>query len=93
MKRLLFYYHHVLGMGHLVRSMEIVRSLKDFDVCFLNGGEMGSGIMPAHNVRFVSLPALNSDWTSDKSTLPRDSALAKSKLMECARPLSSSETW
>jgi predicted glycosyltransferase len=61
MKRVLFYCQHVLGMGHLVRSMQIVGGLKDFDVCFLNGGEMAGGIIPPSNVRFVNLPALSSD--------------------------------
>jgi predicted glycosyltransferase len=61
MKRVLFYCQHVLGMGHLVRSIEIVRGLYDFEVCFLNGGEVLSGIDVPSNVRLVNLPVLNSD--------------------------------
>ena len=37
MKKVMFYCQHTLGIGHLVRSMEIVRSLvKDFQVCFID---------------------------------------------------------
>lgn len=61
MKRVLFYCQHVLGMGHLVRSMELVRGMKEFDVCFLNGGEMAGGIAPPSNVRLVHLPVLKCD--------------------------------
>jgi predicted glycosyltransferase len=60
-KRVLFYCQHVLGMGHLVRSIEFVRGLNDFDVCFLNGGELVSGINVPANVRLVNLPVLKSD--------------------------------
>ena len=44
MKKLMFYCQHILGMGHLIRSMEIVRGLTDdFEVCFINGGEIVQG--------------------------------------------------
>lgn len=40
MKKLMFYCQHILGMGHLIRSMEIVRGLvEDFEICFINGGK------------------------------------------------------
>lgn len=40
-KRVMFYCQHVLGMGHLVRSAEIVRALaRDFSVLFVTGGEI-----------------------------------------------------
>ena len=45
MKRALFYCQHVLGMGHLVRSLELVRSLCGFHVTLLNGGESVEGLM------------------------------------------------
>ena len=61
MKRVLFYCQHVLGMGHLMRSIEIVRGLVDFEVCFLNGGEIVKGIDLPGNGRLVNLPVLNSD--------------------------------
>jgi predicted glycosyltransferase len=40
-KRVMFYCQHVLGMGHLVRSTEIIRELaRDFSVLFVTGGEV-----------------------------------------------------
>lgn len=61
MKKVMFYCQHILGMGHFIRSMEIVRRLRDFDVCFLNGGEIIQGFDFPHNVRVVNLPAIKSD--------------------------------
>jgi predicted glycosyltransferase len=62
MKKLLFYCQHILGMGHLVRSMEIVRGLvKDFQVCFINGGEIVEGFTVPDGVEVVNLPALKTD--------------------------------
>ena len=50
MKRVMFYCQHVLGMGHLIRSTEIVRALaRDFSVLFDTGGEIPEGFrFPAH---------------------------------------------
>ena len=61
MKRVLFYCQHVLGMGHLMRSLEIVRGLNHFEVCFLNGGELAGGVDLPANVRVINLPVLQSD--------------------------------
>jgi len=60
-KKVLFYCQHVLGMGHFIRSMEIVRALKDFEVCFLNGGEIVPGFELPPSVEVVNLPPLTSD--------------------------------
>lgn len=35
--RILIYCQHVLGMGHLIRSMAIARALKNCTVVFING--------------------------------------------------------
>lgn len=59
--RLLFYCQHVLGMGHLMRSREIVRGLNEFDVWFLNGGEPVEGVIFPPEVRMVQLPPIRSD--------------------------------
>ena len=41
MPKLMFYCQHILGMGHLIRSIEIVRGLiSDFQICFINGGQV-----------------------------------------------------
>lgn len=62
MKRLLFYCQHILGMGHLIRSMEIVRSLTtDFEVCFINGGEVIEGFQAPSSVRVINLLAIKTD--------------------------------
>ncbi len=60
-KRLLFYCQPVLGIGHYIRSREIVRALCDFDVCFVNGGEIVPGLEMPPEVEVVNLPALKSD--------------------------------
>lgn len=59
--RILFYCQHVLGMGHMVRSREIVKGLGEFDVCFVNGGEPVEGFAFPAAVRVVQLPPIRSD--------------------------------
>ncbi len=62
MKKVMFYCQHILGMGHLVRSMEIVRGLiKDFQVCFVNGGEIIQEFQVPSGVEVVNLPAIKTD--------------------------------
>jgi predicted glycosyltransferase len=62
MKRILFYCQHILGIGHLVRSMEIVRGLtKDFKICFINGGEVVKEFDIPDDVEVVNLPAIKTD--------------------------------
>ncbi|BAC89005.1 glycosyltransferase family protein [Gloeobacter violaceus] len=61
-KKLLFYCQHILGMGHLVRSMEIVRGLADdFQVCFINGGEQVPGFEVPAGIEVINLPAIKTD--------------------------------
>lgn len=62
MKKVMFYCQHVLGMGHLVRSMALVEGLsQDFEVCFVNGGEIVEGFKVPGNINIVNLPPLKSD--------------------------------
>lgn len=57
--KILFYCQYLAGMGHLVRSTEIIRSLvKDFQVCFINGGQTIDGFAFPSGVEIVDLPAL-----------------------------------
>lgn len=64
MKRLMFYCQHILGIGHLIRSMEIVRGLaSDFHVCFINGGEVIRGFQVPVGVEVINLPAVKTDET------------------------------
>jgi predicted glycosyltransferase len=76
MKKLMFYCQHILGMGHLIRSMEIVRGLTDkFDVCFVNGGEMIQGFQMPPLVREINLPAIKTD-TEFRELQPIDAHLS-----------------
>ncbi|NJM60181.1 MAG: glycosyl transferase [Oscillatoriales cyanobacterium RU_3_3] len=62
MKKLMFYCQHILGIGHLVRSMEIVRGLvEDFEICFINGGKAIAGFEVPAGVEVVNLPAIETD--------------------------------
>ena len=63
MKKIMFYCQYLTGMGHLVRSTEIVRSLaKHFHVYFINGGPPIDGFELPSEVELISLPAL---WLED----------------------------
>lgn len=62
MKRILFYCQYLAGMGHLVRSTEIVRSLaQSFQVCFVNGGQTVSRFNFPNRVEVVPLPAIREE--------------------------------
>lgn len=62
MKRLMFYCQHILGIGHLVRSMEIVKGLlPNFEVCFINGGEVIADFPIPSGVTVINLPPLKTD--------------------------------
>lgn len=60
-KKVLFYCQSLLGIGHYVRSREIVRALAAFDVCFVYGGEIIPGFGMPPGVEVIHLPALKSD--------------------------------
>ena len=66
-KRILIYCQHVLGMGHLVRSLEIVRALTDWDITFLNGGDLCPGMEFPPQTKVVNLPPIKSE--SDFKTI------------------------
>jgi predicted glycosyltransferase len=70
--RVLFYSQHVLGLGHLVRSREIVRSLRDFDVCFLNGGQPVPEFEFPADIEFIQLAPIESteDFQELKAVTP-----------------------
>ncbi|GAB4150381.1 MAG: glycosyltransferase [Cyanobacteria bacterium J069] len=61
-QKLLFYCQHILGIGHLIRSMEIVRGLlADFEICFVNGGRVVEDFPIPAGVEVVNLPAIATD--------------------------------
>lgn len=62
MKKILFYCQYLAGMGHLVRSTEIIRSLvSDFQVCLVIGGEPIDQFEVPDGVEVVYLPALREE--------------------------------
>ncbi|NJN89381.1 MAG: glycosyl transferase [Leptolyngbyaceae cyanobacterium SL_5_14] len=62
MKKVLFYCQHILGIGHLIRSMEIVRGLLgEFEVCLINGGRVIDGFQIPSGIEMVNLPAIATD--------------------------------
>src|SRR5260370_37507318 len=62
MKRIAFYCQYVLGVGHLVRSTEIIRALcAHFSVLLNSGGEPVDGFRFPPEVEVVNLPALQTD--------------------------------
>jgi len=60
-KRVLFYCQSLLGIGHFIRSRELLFALRDFDVRFLYGGEFVPGFELPAWVEALYLPALISD--------------------------------
>jgi predicted glycosyltransferase len=67
--RVLIYCQHVLGMGHLIRSMAIARALKNCAVTFINGGESLSGVEVPPWVTIVNLPSISSDSEFQELTI------------------------
>ncbi len=59
--RLMFYCQHAMGLGHLVRSAELLRGLGNFDVTFVNAGDVIEGFQLPPTVKVVNLPPLNVD--------------------------------
>src|SRR5262245_21007842 len=60
-KRVMFYCQSLLGIGHFIRGSELVSALRNFEVCFLYGGEFVPGFVLPAWVEIVYLPALKSD--------------------------------
>lgn len=88
MKKILFYCQYHLGMGHLVRSLEILRSLaKDFQVCFVKAGWEVEGFEAPAQVEVITLPLLLSEnrrlKVADSSQdLEEIKQIRKNKLLE-----------
>ena len=80
MKKIMFYCQYLSGMGHLVRSSEIVRSLvKDFKVYFINGGPKIEGFEMPPQVELIRLPAL---WLEDGQFTVGDSPMSVEEVKE-----------
>lgn len=59
--KVLIYCQHVLGVGHLFRSLEIARAFHPNRVIFVEGGEPVKSISYPENVQPVALPPLMMD--------------------------------
>ncbi|MEA5466830.1 glycosyltransferase family protein [Leptothoe sp. PORK10 BA2] len=85
MQKIMFYCQHILGMGHLIRSMEIVRGLTaDFEVCFINGGEVVQGFQAPPGVQVINLPAIKTD-TEFRALIPVNSTLTIEETQDIRR--------
>ncbi|MDJ0693529.1 glycosyltransferase [Mastigocoleus sp. MO_188.B34] len=87
MKKIMFYCQNLLGMGHLVRTTEIIRNLvKDFEVCLIDGGQIVEGFQMPDGVEVVHLPAIKAEGKQIKvvnssQTLEEVQEIRKRKLM------------
>jgi len=57
----MFYCQHVLGMGHVIRSLEIIHALEAFAVTFINGGAALPELRLPPVAHIINLPAISSD--------------------------------
>lgn len=58
----MFYCQHILGMGHLIRSIEIVKGLiPDFQICFINGGKVIEEFQFPTEIEVINIPAVQTD--------------------------------
>ncbi|MGL5940281.1 MAG: glycosyltransferase family protein [Waterburya sp.] len=80
MKKVMFYCQHILGMGHLIRSVEIVRGLiPDFQICFINGGQVIEEFEFPTEIEVINIPAIKTDSEFTELT-PVDDSLTMSEL-------------
>lgn len=71
---LLFYCQHSLGIGHLTRSFALATALvQRFEVVFLNGGRLPSGVVVPAGVTCIDLPPLGMD--DGHTVISRDGAV------------------
>ena len=72
--KIFFYCQHVLGIGHLFRSLEICKALSAHEIVLITGGPRIAIDLPEH-VRAYHLPELQMD-TSFRGLLSSDSKLS-----------------
>ena len=58
--KIIFYCQYVFGMGHLFRSIELLRAFKEHEVTLVAGGRKVEVDVPDH-INFIRLPALFMD--------------------------------
>lgn len=79
--KLLFYCQHSVGLGHLVRSLNLATSLAEsFEVTLLNGGPWPADVPVPAGVELLNLPPLGHD--SDYALVSRDPQLTVAEACE-----------
>lgn len=87
--RIVFYSQHVLGVGHLFRSLEIAAALAPHQVDLVTGGEHVAMPLPPH-VRHIPLPPLCMD-ADFKQLLTCRPTPAESRASQTPHPSNSPE--
>ena len=90
MQKVMFYCQHILGMGHLIRSIEIVKGLiPDFQICFINGGKVIKEFQFPPEIEVINIPAVQTDSefnelssVDDRLTMEEVEARRKNILLE-----------
>ncbi len=88
MKKIMFYCQNLMGLGHLVRSTEIIRSLvKEFEVCLIDGGTIVENFEIPSAVRTIRIPTLrvrnrNLEVVESNLTLEEVKEIRKHKLLK-----------
>jgi predicted glycosyltransferase len=71
MKRLAFYCQHLLGIGHLTRSLALCKSLcEKFEVDFIQGGEDIGLVLDHTNLNRIQIPPLLMNESDSKLFVP-----------------------
>ena len=66
----IFYCQYIRGIGHLVRTVELIRYLLNtFEVCLITGGESISGFQFPESIKIVYLPAIKGDEQNNELKL------------------------
>jgi len=81
---LMIYCQHLLGMGHLVRSLEVAGALaRDWDVTFVTGGEVPRSLPLPEKVEMVLLPAVESGADFKVQSTEDVKARRQERLLAC----------
>ncbi|MGV2832022.1 glycosyltransferase family protein [Myxosarcina sp. GI1(2024)] len=76
----MFYCQHILGMGHLIRSVEIVKGLiPNFEICFINGGQVIPEFEFPSEIEVINIPAVKTD-SEFNELRPVDDSLTMEKV-------------
>lgn len=85
MQKVMFYCQHILGMGHLIRSVEIVKGLiPDFQICFINGGQVIPEFKFPSEIEVINIPAVKTD-SEFNELRPVDDSLTMEEVEEKRR--------